>query len=322
MKPPISLGPLIIDIPGTTLTPDDRRRLTHPMVGGVILFTRNFKDKTQLKALIEDIHALRSPRLLVSVDHEGGRVQRWHEGFTSIPAMGSIGELYEKDPVNALKEAYKWGQTAASELVSLGIDLNYAPVLDLDYGQSVVLRGGRSFNQDPAKVVILAREYIKGLLSAGMKAVGKHFPGHGGVEIDSHLALPTDHRTFDELQNDIYPFQELIKERLLAAIMTAHILYPAMNDAIATLSSFWIQTVLRQRLGFTGVIFSDDVSMKALEVVGNYPERVRLSLRAGCDLVLLCNNPEAVDQVLRSIDAWPDSTTAIKTLYSDYRPSS
>lgn len=309
------LGPLIVDIPGTSLTSEDRKRLTHPMVGGIILFSRNFADFNQLKTLIADIHALRDPRLLVMVDHEGGRVQRWHEGFTSIPAMGLLGELYETDPAAALKSAYACGQIIAAELTNIGVDLNFAPVLDLDYGNSTVLRGGRSFHRDPQKVIALTTEYIKGLRSAGMSAVGKHFPGHGGVVADSHFDLPTDDRTLEQLHDDILPFEVLIKKGLLAGIMTAHILYPAMNDAIATLSTFWIQTVLRQQLGFKGVIFSDDVSMKALECVGDYPQRVRRALQAGCDLILLCNNPEAADQVLKSFDAWSDATDAIKSLY-------
>ena len=322
MSQQLPLGPLIIDVAGITLTEEDKQRLLHPLVGGVILFTRNYENPEQIKQLIQSIQQLRAPRLLITVDHEGGRVQRWEHGFTRIPPMATLGELFDKTPALALERAFNYGQISAKELVAVGVDLNFAPVLDLDYCKDSdlenkrVLRGGRAFDSEPNKVAILAEAYIKGLNSAGMKAIGKHFPGHGAVILDSHFTLPTDARDFSELTQDIYPFKKLIQQRLLAGVMTAHILYPALNNAVATLSSFWINTILRQQLGFTGTIISDDVSMQALCVVGDYPERVRLALQAGCHLVLLCNNPAAVDQVLGSMDAWQNTTSKIEALYS------
>ncbi|MFI4954775.1 MAG: beta-N-acetylhexosaminidase [Gammaproteobacteria bacterium] len=310
-----TLGPLIIDIAGTTLSPADRRRLTHPMVGGVILFSRNFADYSQIKTLIQEIHQLRQPRLLVAVDHEGGRVQRWRSGFTRIPSMSTLGQLYATNQTLALQSAYRYGRIIAEELTAVGVDLNLAPVLDLDYGYSRVLEGGRSFHADAKTVTTLARAYIQGLRGAGMQAVGKHFPGHGAVVLDTHFELPEDNRPYSELASDILPFQQLVHEKLLGGIMTAHIRYSKLNSQIATISSYWLQTVLRQQLGFEGVIMSDCISMLALAYEGNFPTRLRKALRAGCDLVLLCNNPSAVDQVLECMDAWPDTTSAIKKLY-------
>jgi len=313
----MTLGPLIIDIAGPQLTDRDRERLNHPMVGGVILFTRNFINIAQLKSLIQEIHALRTPRLLVSVDHEGGRIQRWFDGFTRIPAMLRIGELYAETPAQALAHARACGVVSASELAALGIDLNYAPVLDLGHELSGVLRGGRAFHRNPAIVIAIARAYIKGLNHAGMQAIGKHFPGHGGVKTDSHFALPYDPRTLETLRgDDLLPFQQLIKERLLAGVMTAHIKYLNVDENVATISPFWLQTVLRQQLGFTGAIISDDLGMQAMNYPGGYPACVRRVLQVGCDLILLCNNPVAVDQVLNSLDAWPDSSARIKSLYA------
>lgn len=311
-----ALGPLIIDVAGTELTPVERKRLSHPLVGGVVLFSRNYRDRAQLKQLIQDIHQLRKPRLLVTVDHEGGRIQRWLDGFTRIPAMGTLGQLYDKHPALALERAYACGLVSAAELTELGVDLNFAPVLDVDYGRSIVLRGGRSFHADSHKIVTLAREYIKGLQAGGMQAVGKHFPGHGGTVIDSHFALPTDPRSFKELAPDIFPFQQLIQERLLGGVMSAHILYSQVHAHIATLSAFWLRQVLRQQLGFSGTLFSDCISMQALDCIGDYAQRFRLALRAGCDLVLLCNQPQAVDEVLADIQAWPEATTHVTKLYA------
>ena len=310
-----ALGPLIIDIEGTSLTAADRRRLRHPLVGGVILFTRNFINYAQIQHLIQEIHQLREPRLLVAVDHEGGRIQRWRQGFTIIPSMGSIGQIYVKNPALAQQEAYQCGQTIAAELTTVGVDLNLAPVLDLAYGQSRVLQGGRAFHSQPATVIQLAQAYIQGLNSMGMQAIGKHFPGHGNVVLDSHFELPEDQRSLPELADDILPFQQLAHAKLLGGIMTAHIRYPKVAPNVATLSPFWLRTFLRQQLGFTGVIMSDCISMLALAAEGNFPTRLRKALHAGCDVVLLCNSPAAVDQVLACMDAWPDTTSHIKKLY-------
>lgn len=309
------LGPLITDIASTSLSADDRRRLTHPLVGGVILFTRNFASYAQIKDLICEIHQLRQPRLVVAVDHEGGPVQRWRHGFTPIPSMSTLGNLYATNQALALRQAYDYGQCIAQELTAVGVDLNLAPVLDLDYGQSKVLQGGRAFHSQAEVVTKLARAYIRGLNSAGMQAVGKHFPGHGAVVSDSHFELPTDTRSFEDLTQDILPFRELARERRLGGIMTAHIYYSDIDSRVATLSPFWLKSVLRQQLGFHGVIMSDCISMLALSSQGNFPTRFRKALQAGCDLVLLCNNPNAVDQVLSSVEAWPDTTSKIKKLY-------
>jgi beta-N-acetylhexosaminidase len=317
MTKQLPLGPLLIDITGTELSAVEREILTHPLVGGVILFTRNYANREQLIRLIQELRALRSPRLLISVDHEGGRVQRWREGFTAIPAMGTLGDLYHQLPANALERAYQYGQTAAKELVSIGVDLNYAPVLDINYGVSTVINGGRSFHSDPNVIAILAQAYIQGLNSLGMQAIGKHFPGHGGVVADSHYALPEERRSLDTLLNaDVVPFQTLIAARLLGGIMTAHIIYPGIDNLVATVSPFWLQQILRQRLKFTGAIISDDLRMDAMQCLGDYPQRVRKALAAGCDLVLLCNNSRAVDEVLGSMDAWFDTTQIVQKLYA------
>lgn len=317
MAKQLPLGPLLIDLVGTEITPAEREMLLHPQVGGVTLFTRNYANRPQLERLIQELRALRSPRLLISVDHEGGRVQRWHEGFTLIPAMGTLGSLYNRFPVSALERAYEYGKTAARELVAIGIDLNYAPVLDVDHGISKVINAGRSFHNDINTLVFLARAYIKGLNSQGMQAVGKHFPGHGGVAADSHFGLPVERRPLDTLLTvDVVPFQKLIAEQLLGGIMTAHIFYPDIDRQVGTVSHFWLQKVLRQKLKFTGAIISDALTMQAMSCLGSYPQRVRKALNAGCDLILLCNEPQAVEAVLDNIETWPISTQIIQKLYA------
>lgn len=286
------LGPLMIDIAGTELTDLDRERLCHPLVGGIILFSRNFSDVVQLEKLTAEIHRLRSPRLLVAVDHEGGRVQRFREGFTRLPAMSALGAAWEQDPEAALNKASQVGYVLAAELRAWGVDLSFTPVLDLDYGCSTVI-GTRSFHRRPEVVARLAGALIEGLRQAGMAACGKHFPGHGHVEADSHVAIPVDERSFDALQEDIAPYRQLV----LDAVMPAHVTYPAVDGKTAGFSNVWIN-YLRNNVKFDGVIFSDDLSMEGASVVGGVVDRVEAAHRAGCDMLLLCNAPDSVGEVL------------------------
>jgi beta-N-acetylhexosaminidase len=294
---PIELphGPLMIDITGLELTAGDRERLVHPKVGGLILFARNYASPEQLSKLSAEVHALRSPPLLIAIDHEGGRVQRCRDGFTRLPAMRRLGELWERDPRQALASAWDIGYVLAAELRLSGIDLSFTPVLDLDRGRSSVI-GNRSFHRDPHAVVRLAGQLIDGLHAAGMKACGKHFPGHGWVEADSHVAIPVDDRPLAEIEEDMRPFREL----LLDAVMPAHVIYPRVDFRPAGFSPVWLAK-LRNEFGFKGVIFSDDLSMEGASVAGGIVERVSAAWDAGCDMLLVCNAPDGVDAVL---DGW------------------
>lgn len=286
------LGPLMIDIAGHDLTNLDLERLVHPLVGGVILFARNYASPEQLSALTAQIHALRSPSLLIAIDHEGGRVQRCREGFSRLPAMRRLGELWDRDTPRSLTAARQIGYVLACELRSHGVDMSFTPVLDLDWGRSLVI-GDRSFHRDPAVVVQLAGALIAGLRQAGMKACGKHFPGHGWVEADSHVAIPVDRRSLAEIETDMQPFRRLA----LDAIMPAHVIYPAVDERPAGFSPRWIE-ILRREIGFGGVIFSDDLSMEGASVAGGIVERVEFAWRAGCDMLLVCNAPDKVSDVL------------------------
>ncbi len=285
-------GPLMIDIAGLELTDCDRERLCHPLVGGLILFSRNYESRQQLSKLTAEIHALRSPPLLVAIDHEGGRVQRCREEFTCLPPMRSLGELWERDPRQSLEAARRIGYVLATELRQAGVDLSFTPVLDLDWGRSGVV-GDRSFHGDPEVVAQLAGQLIEGLHLAGMRACGKHFPGHGWAEADSHVAIPVDPRTLAEIEQDMRPYRSLP----LDAIMPAHVIYPQVDSRPAGFSPVWINT-LRQDIGFVGVIFSDDLSMQGASVAGDVVERVKAAWSAGCDMLLVCNSPDKVDDVL------------------------
>ena len=291
----LPLGPLMIDIAGTELTALDRERLCHPLVGGIILFARNFADMAQLERLTGEIRSLREPRLLVAVDHEGGRVQRFRPGFTRLPPMAALGEAWNEDPKAAMAHAGQVGYVLAAELRAHGVDFSFTPVLDLDYGGSGVI-GNRAFHRRNEAVVALAGALIEGLRLAGMAACGKHFPGHGHVEADSHVAIPVDHRSLEELQEDIAPYRQL----QLDAVMPAHVIYPEIDSNTAGFSNKWI-SYLRNDVKFNGVIFSDDLSMQGASVAGGALERVVAAHAAGCDMLLLCNSPESVDQVL---SAW------------------
>ena len=292
MSHQLPLGPLMIDVAGLTLSDDERQRLCHPLVGGLILFSRNFQSPQQLAQLTSEVHALRSPALPIAIDHEGGRVQRCRAGFTRLPAMRRLGELWDRDPAAALRTARQVAYVLAAELRAHGVDLSFTPVLDLDWGRSSVI-GDRSLHHDPAVVAELAEALIAGLHDAGMAACGKHFPGHGWVEADSHVALPVDERRLDELASDLEPYRRL----RLDAVMPAHVIYRQVDPRPAGFSHFWIR-LLRDEIGFTGVIFSDDLSMAGASVAGGIVERCTAAWNAGCDLLLVCNSPQAVGELL------------------------
>ncbi|GAB0149252.1 beta-N-acetylhexosaminidase [Marichromatium sp. PS1] len=299
----MSLGPIMLDIAGTRLTAEDRELLRHPAVGGVILFARNYADPAQLAALTAEIHALREPRLLIGVDQEGGRVQRFRDGFTRLPAMGCFAALHARDPARARELCDRLGWLMAAELRAVGVDFSFAPVLDLDRGLCAVV-GDRAFGAAPEQVAELALAWAEGMRRAGMAAVGKHFPGHGGVAVDSHHALPSDPRPFGELaMEDLVPFERLIAHGI-EALMPAHVVYPQVAPEPAGFSPRWLGEILRQRLGFEGVIFSDDLNMGAAAAGGDHLDRARAAHAAGCDVLLICNNrPAAAALVECFVDA-------------------
>jgi beta-N-acetylhexosaminidase len=293
----MSLGPLMLDIAGKSLTPEDRDILQHPLVGGLILFTRNYESPEQLKHLVREIHALRDPPLIVAMDHEGGPVQRFRDGFTHLPAAGQLGRLYRHQPDKALMLARETGWLLAVELREVDIDISFAPVLDIEKKESRVLQD-RTFHSDPQVVSDLAHQLMLGMREAGMQATGKHFPGHGGVIGDSHQELPIDNRQYDEIyQHDILPFEQMIHYGL-AGIMPAHVVYRQVAPEAAGFSRYWIQDVLRRHLRFAGVVFSDDLSMAGAEIAGGYADRAMAATTAGCDVVLVCNHREGAVQVL------------------------
>lgn len=294
-------GPLMIDVAGLALTEEERGRLCDPRVGGVILFARNYSDSAQLCALTAEIRALRAPPLIIAVDHEGGRVQRFRgEGFTRLPAMRTLGAIWEHDRDQARDVARSTGYVLAAELVAHGIDLSFAPVLDLDYGRSSAI-GSRAFHRDPVAVAALAQSLVVGMAEASMGAVGKHFPGHGYVEADSHHDVPVDERDFNAIWNDdIAPYRSCLI-RLLEGIMPAHVVYSRAEPGTpgpAGFSRFWLDEVLRKRLGFKGLIFSDDLNMAGACVAGDVVARVAAAAAAGCDMWLVCNRPDLVEELL------------------------
>lgn len=287
----LALGPLMIDIAGTRLGDLDRQHLCHPLVGGIILFSRNYENPGQLQALTREIHALRSP-FLIAVDHEGGRVQRFREGFTRLPAMAALGRLWDQQPEAALDSARQVGYVLAAELRSRGVDYSFTPVLDLDYGPSRVI-GDRAVHRQPEAVIALAGALTAGLRDGGMASCGKHFPGHGYVIPDSHVELPVDDRSLDAMQDDLLPYRRLD----LDAVMAAHVIYNCMDCNTAVFSNRWID-YLRNDIKFGGVVFTDDLSMQGAGVVGGMLDRVDTAYRAGCDMLLVCNSPDAVGEVL------------------------
>jgi len=288
-------GPLMVDVGGLTLTAEDREVLAHPQVGSVILFSRNVDTPAQIAALTAEMRAVR-PELWIAVDQEGGRVQRFREGFTRLPAMRSFGHQHDADPAAACAAARACGELMAREVRAVGVDFSFAPVLDLDAGVSGVI-GDRAFHSAPEPAIALQRAFMSGMRAAGMMTIGKHFPGHGSVAADSHTHLPVDDRSWDEIDAyDLAPFRALATE--LDGIMPAHVVYPQVDPLPAGFSSFWLRTVLREQLGFRGVIFSDDLCMEGAAGVGDMVTRRDLALQAGCDVVLICNNRPAVLSVL------------------------
>jgi beta-N-acetylhexosaminidase len=299
------MGPVMIDVAGLELTTEDRERLRHPLVGGIILFARNYESPQQLLALTQSIRALRSPSLLIAADHEGGRVQRFRDGFSAIPPMRVFGKLWDSDPAKAKEIVKKTGYVIGAELLAHAVDFSFAPVLDLDYGESSVI-GDRAFHRDPTVVTALARELIAGFADAGMGWVGKHFPGHGFVRGDSHHEVPIDNRSFDEIErDDLIPFRELARAGM-GGVMPAHVIYPDVDALPAGFSSFWLKDILRDQLEFEGVVFSDDLSMEGASTAGGVVERATSALSAGCDMVLLCNNSRQADKLLSGLKLAPD----------------
>ena len=293
-------GPVFLDVAGLELAAGERERLAHPLTGGVILFARNFDSPEQLSALTTAIRGVRTPQLLIAVDHEGGRVQRFRQGFTSIPAMRTLGEQWDHDLVAATREAVRLGWTIATELRACGIDFSFTPVLDLDHGTSTII-GDRAFHRNPNAVAHLGCALHSGLRSGGMSAVGKHFPGHGHVAADSHVEVPVDDRSLAALlAADLVPFAALAKAGL-EAVMPAHVIYSAIDPQPAGYSSFWLSQMLRGRLGFDGMVFSDDLGMAGAQGAGDMVARADAACAAGCDMVLVCNDSAAADTVL---DRW------------------
>lgn len=292
-----ALGPVMLDVAGTELSDEERATLRHPLVGGVILFSRNFASVEQLAQLTVQIHGVRQAPLLIAVDHEGGRVQRFRHGFTPLPPMRALGLMWSRDQTAALQAARATGYVLAAELRACGVDLSFTPVLDLDHGPSGVI-GNRSFHREAEAVVDLAGALIEGLRQAGMSSVGKHFPGHGFVSADSHVALPVDHRSYKDIAaDDLVPFQKLA--RSMGGVMPAHIIYDQVDARHpAGFSPSWLKLVLRERLGFDGLVFSDDLSMEGASTAGGIVERAEAARSAGCDMVLVCNAPQAARELL------------------------
>ena len=309
----MSLGPVMLDLRGPEIQQDEIDLLRHPLVGGVILFSRNYADPAQVVELISRIRQARTSPLLIAVDHEGGRVQRFREGFTRLPAAGVFGRIYDHDPGMALEYANRTGWLLAQELLAVGVDFSFAPVLDVDTGRSKVI-GDRAFHRNIDALSTLARASIKGMKSAGMGAVGKHFPGHGHVREDSHETVPVDDRRFEDIMmNDVVPFERMISAGI-AGIMPAHVIYSSVDSRPAGFSSIWLKQVLRHQLGFQGAVFSDDINMAGAGTAGSYPERADAALAAGCDMVLVCNNQQAAIEVIDTIRPEIDPPSQVRLM--------
>ena len=298
---------VMADIAGLELTPEDEHFLLQPEIAGLILFSRNYKDSAQLKTLCRSIKALRSD-LIISVDQEGGRVQRFREDFLRLPAMRRLGDAYAIDAEKATRQAFSLAWLMAAELIHHGVDISFAPVLDLDFGRSSVI-GDRAFAADPQQVFTLSQAFIKGMASAGMSATAKHFPGHGHVVADSHLELPTDTRAYEVLEkNDLIPFAQLMADNQLAAIMPAHVIYTDIDaEFTAGFSTIWLNDILRKKMGFKGLIYSDDLSMEGAAASGRPSIRAQKAKDAGCNVLLICNKREAAQEIVDTVreQQWP-----------------
>ncbi|HEY2808356.1 MAG TPA: beta-N-acetylhexosaminidase [Steroidobacteraceae bacterium] len=307
----MSLGPLMIDLAGTSVTAEERELLRHPLVGGVILFSRNYLDPGQLSQLVAAVHGERSPPLIVAVDQEGGRVQRFREGFARLLPARRIGHEYDLDPKAGVALARSMGYLMAAELRAHAVDISFAPDVDLDLGVSEVI-GDRAFHKSPQAVAQLALAWMQGMRDAGMAATAKHFPGHGAVVADSHLALPVDRRPLVDLSDELAPYRRLIANGL-PAVMVAHVLFPAVDTAPASLSRLWIRDVLRGELRFQGVVFADDLSRGgAAAAYGDILTRARQALAAGCDMLPVCNNRPSVIELLKRLDCEPQPASSLR----------
>ncbi len=306
----MTLGPLMLDIEGTSLTPADRGLLRHPAVGGVIFFARNFESPAQLRELSTEIRSLRSPELLIAVDQEGGRVQRFQNELTRLPPMRQYGRIYDENPNAARVRLREAAWLLGAELAALGVDFSFTPVVDLDWGVSEVI-GDRAFHSDPDVVAELAIAVVRGLRDAGMSACAKHFPGHGAVVADSHLDLPVDRRELSAILDDIRPYERLIREGL-GAVMTAHVVYANCDPVPATFSSWWLAEYLRTRLRFKGAVFSDDLTMHATRGIGSVNECALKALHAGCDMVLVCNDRPAAEVAAEALADWIQPTSLVR----------
>ncbi len=309
----MSLGPLMVDLVATGISDTEKELLLQPEVGGVILFTRNFSSVEQITELVTELHSLRNPHLLIAIDHEGGRVQRFREGFTVLPPAAIYETVFKQNESRGRELATLSGWLMATELRSVGIDFSFAPVLDLAHGISGVI-GDRAFARRPQTVATLAYAFMHGMQEAGMQAVGKHFPGHGAVVEDSHIAMPVDHRELDDiLKFDVIPFERMI-ENGLAGIMPAHVIYDKVDMKPAGYSPYWLNTILRERLNFQGAIFSDDLSMEAAGIAGGYGERAEAALQAGCDMALVCNHTEGAIEAVEYLHGYLNPTSQVRLM--------
>lgn len=315
----MTIGPLMVDIAGLALDDEDREVLAHPLVGGVILFSRNYENLPQLEALTAEIHAIKTPPLLIAVDQEGGRVQRFREGFTRLPPLRLIGNGYAQNPKLSAELAETAGWTMAAELAAVGIDFSFAPVVDIDTGVSGVI-GDRAFHRDPEIVAALARAWVNGVRRAGQIAVAKHFPGHGSVAPDSHTEVVEDPREYDAIaKDDLAPFRRMIALDV-AAVMMAHVIYPAVDEEPASLSRRWIKEELRHRMNFNGAVFCDDLSMHAVAARGDVIDIARQALTAGCDMLPVCNNRATVERLLEHSGAYENPNSRLRLARLHGRP--
>lgn len=309
----MTLGPVMIDLVGTQLSAEEKEMIRHPLVGGLIYFSRNFESREQIQHLTAEVKSIRN--ILIGVDHEGGRVQRFRKDFSLLPACRKLGYEFDNDPATALQDARTLGWLMAAELRAVNIDFSFAPVLDIDNGKSAVI-GNRAFHEDPKLIVELASAYMDGMHAAGMATTGKHFPGHGTVAEDSHLEMPVDHRSFDEIESqDLIPFITLSQQKKLDAVMPAHVIYERVDSRPAGFSETWIKEKLRSRYGFDGVVFSDDLNMAAAGMAGDFTQRASAALTAGCDMALVCNNRNGAIQVLDQLK-WNSDASSLRRLHS------